>query len=233
MLTFYTGYAYDGRSVVDLDAALAGKGTLRSTGDVEGWRTLILDTGKAILPTGMLMADGPYEYPIAILKADDLLVIAAQHKKVVDYLRFVQLGRVFKPTVRRAIIDIDLLVDHLLEWSAVEASAHDEPPPYVMSYVHAQTIAFEPQLKSTMFYGDDIGEAGLFRRIRPLLRCAVCGVRRSDGPEVLRIGTDGSVSFALPSRGRVIRLRLAAEAIDYVRRRGFLRYRDDDAHNRG
>jgi|ERR1051326_4618077 hypothetical protein len=233
MLRFYTGYAYEATALKELDALIADRPSLRVEGNIEGWRHLVLVTQRGLLRENPTDSPPPYEYPLLFYYDADLLIIVAEDKRIVDHVRGVTLGRVLPATVRHAFVDVDQLVNHLLEWSVVENSSHDDAPPYVLSYVHAQTIAFEPQLKSAMFFGDDIGEAGMFRNIRPLLRCAVCGMRPSDGPEVLRVGTDGSLSFALPDRGQRVRLRLTAAAIAYVRGNQFYRYRGgEDATHR-
>jgi hypothetical protein len=65
-----------------------------------------------------------------------------------------------------------------------------------MSSVHAKVEGYGESLRNIGFYGDDIGEAMLFRDIVPKLIPSVVQLRDTiKKREIMSVGIDGSVRF--------------------------------------
>jgi hypothetical protein len=113
--------------------------------------------------------------------------------------------------MRRVSISVDSLVRELVE----------RPTRYCLSFVYARVPAFGAALRTVSFFGDDLGEASFFRDNVQLINVFVCGLRRTEGgSEVLRLTSDGRISFNLLSADHV----LAVEGVlRFLRQQDYLK----------
>lgn len=135
---------------------------------------------------------GPYTYVIFCRRDHNQMILSSTVRSVVDVLvdRLFELGS----PLRRVLIQVDRLVRELTE----------HPMNYVLSSVHARVPAFGTSLRAISFYGDDVGEASLFRDNMSLASFYVCGIRlAAGGSELARFGSDGMISFLLTSPDRL------------------------------
>lgn len=89
---------------------------------------------------------------------------------------------------------------------------------YCVAY--ARVAAFGAALRNISFYDDDLGEASLFRENMHLLNVFVCGLRHTEeGSEVVRLGSDGSISFNMQSPSKVVEVE---EVLRFLRQEGYL-----------
>lgn len=108
------------------------------------------------------------------------------------------------------MISVDQLVKSLTQ----------RPTTYVVSFAHARVPAFGAVLRAISFYGDDIGDASLFRQQLDLMVFYTCGLREArGGSEIVRLGSDGSISFYLHSPSKVLEVE---EVLRFLRASGYL-----------
>jgi hypothetical protein len=108
------------------------------------------------------------------------------------------------------MIGVDQLVKSLTQ----------KPTTYVVSFAHARVPAFGAVLRAISFYGDDLGDAALFRQQLNLMVFYTCGLREArGGGEIVRLGSDGSVSFYLHGPSKVLEVE---EVFRFLRVSGYL-----------
>jgi hypothetical protein len=74
----------------------------------------------------------------------------------------------------------------------------ENPKSYVLTAVHARVDAYGNNLKATSFYGEDVGEAAIFRDNMALFSCFACGIKDVKKKyELIRLSSEGLISFRL------------------------------------
>jgi hypothetical protein len=136
-----------------------------------------------------------FTYSIVCRRSGSRLLILSTGRLVVPYLLEHELNKVFTPHLRRVQIAVDLCV------KAITTSPRD----YALSFTHARVPAYGANLRSVSFYGDDLANATLFKDHLQLMTFFTCGLRLAvGGTEIVRLSTDGALSFILTDTNRVI-----------------------------
>ena len=152
----------------------------------------------------------PYEYAVVIRRSGPRCLILASARNIAQHLISTDLARVISPRLVTVSIAVDNLVRKLCQ----------KPTVYVLSFVHARLPAFGASLRSVSLYGDDLAEASMFRDHVGLMNFFTCGLRRAvGGPELLRLGADGTVSFYLTDPHRVLEVE---GVLSFLRQEGYL-----------
>jgi hypothetical protein len=154
--------------------------------------------------------EGPFVYPIFYRISGGRLLLLSKRRHIVEELNQRYLSQIFRPPLHPVQIAVDGLVREVTK--AVG--------PYVLSFVHARLAAFGTSLRSLSFYGDDVSDAKMFRENVALFNCHTCGLRSVvGGPEIIRLGNDGGVSFVGTRANRLIEVE---QALGFVGRQWFL-----------
>lgn len=137
---------------------------------------------------------GPFRYIVICRLSGSRMAILSHNRRIVDRLTDRLVAEVFALRLRRVSIAVDSLVTSLVE----------RPTRFCLSFVYARVPAFGAALRNVAFYGDDLGEASLFRENIHLINVFVCGLRRTEGgSEILRLTSDGRISFNMRSPEKV------------------------------
>jgi hypothetical protein len=154
--------------------------------------------------------DGPFRYLVVCRRSGRRIAILSLSRRIVDRLTARLVSEVFALRFRRVTIAVDSLVKALVE----------HPTVYSLSFACARAPAFGAALRNVSFYGDDLGEASLFRENLHLLNCFVCGIRAvSGGSEIVRLNSDGRISFKMPKPDTV---RQVEHVLRFLRGEGYL-----------
>jgi hypothetical protein len=100
--------------------------------------------------------------------------------------------------------------------------------PYRLSHVYCKAYGFGGTLKSASFWGEDLAAAQPIRQLINNLNFSSCGLRPlAEAVEILRIGSNGHVSFVAPSDvdTRSRRLQDVIEALAFVSNASLMRTR--------
>jgi hypothetical protein len=183
---------------------------LTFTGPFAGkWESFSLESRDPLAGEEPRIVAPPYRYHLLIRRSGARLLLLGNHKDIAPHvLRLLQ--RVFRPRLRGVKIGVDQLVKGLTE----------KPTTYVLSFAHARVPAFGAILRSISFYGDDIGDASLFRQQMALMVFHTCGLRDArGGPEILRLGAEGIVSFFLSNPSKALEIE---DVLRFLRNSGYL-----------
>lgn len=151
-----------------------------------------------------------FEYDLVARCSGSRVLLLAPHREIVEFFIEHELGPLMFPPLRRVAIAVDQLVKSLTS----------KPANYVLSFAHARVPAFGTSLRAISFYGEDLGEASLFRRDLDLLVFFTCGLREaSGGYEIVRLGSEGAVSFYYSGPHRVLEVE---NALRYLRSEKYL-----------
>ncbi|MGO9019190.1 MAG: hypothetical protein ACLQVJ_12670 [Syntrophobacteraceae bacterium] len=135
-----------------------------------------------------------YRYPLICRRSGTKILMLSHHRRVVDFVLSDKTPKLFSPNLQRVFIEVDKLVRTITRL----------PDKYVLSSVYARVPAFGNALRTISFYGDDVAEASIFRDHLKLMNCFNCGLRDvTGGPEIVRLGSEGSVSFIYSGPPRV------------------------------
>jgi hypothetical protein len=173
-------------------ADLEQYGHLRFLSEIGGskWEKYLYASPTPLRNEDRLGASAPFEYEIICRRSGSRILVLSEGRNIVEHLVKDGLDLMLAPGLRKVSIAVQELVN------AIAA----RPTLYVLSFVHARVPAFGASLRSVSFYGDDLAEASLFRDQMELLIFFVCGLRRATGgPEIVRLGADGAISFRLSS----------------------------------
>lgn len=153
-----------------------------------------------------------YDYPIICRRSGQRLLILSIGKNVIDFLLANVFARFIKPKFSHVPVAIHDLVTHIAQ----------KPQRYVLSFVHARVSGYGAAVRAVSFYGEDVGEADLFRKNLYLFNCFICGLRNvASGGEILRISSEGFVYFNCPSELRLGDVQLI---LNFIKELGFLGY---------
>lgn len=138
-----------------------------------------------------------YRYPVLYRASHRRAVIATASEKAVDAIL-----AALREAERR-VESVSIMLDPFVR--SIVAGEHVTPKDaYSLSFVHARVPAFGTALRAISFYGDDLGEARLFRDHIPSLNCYTCGIRPTVGSaEIVRLRSDGRFSFYFASTERL------------------------------
>ena len=173
------------------------------------WEQFTYDSHAPLAGEDPRIIAPPYKYRILVRRSGTRLLLMANHKEVALHV-LEHLQPLFHPRLRGVAIGVDQLVKGLTQ----------KPTSYVLSFAHARVPAFGAVLRAISFYGDDIGDAPLFRQQMNLMVFYTCGLREArGGNEILRLGSDGSVSFFLYSPAKALEVE---EVLRFLRTSGYL-----------
>ncbi|MEA1647832.1 hypothetical protein UAJ10_02205 [Nitrospirillum sp. BR 11164] len=128
----------------------------------------------------------PYLYKIMCRRSGPRVLLLSTGKKIVDVLIEKEINTTLSPNLRPAHLKINDLV-HLIVKS---------PDRYLLTSVYCRTPAYGADLQSLSMFGDDVGNAELFREIMDRMTAYRCGLGRlRDRKEIVRLGSDGAISF--------------------------------------
>ena len=166
---------------------------VRSVSDFEvlrerKWFTFVWKPPASVaLHAEALTGGGPATYPFLLRESSDRLILLSTHTTIVQSF-FRACG--IESMIEYPRVNIVQLV------SAVTAPAEPEGRIYRLGAVFAAAEGYGRSLKTVAFWGDDLGDARLFREISPKLapfRAAVRDVRTDR--EIASIGSNGEVSL--------------------------------------
>lgn len=153
---------------------------------------------------------GPFRYIVICRRSGARIAILSHNRRIVDRLTDRLVSEVFALRLRRVSIAVHSLVASLVE----------RPTRFCLSFVYARVPAFGAALRNIAFYGDDLGEASLFRENIHLINVFVSGLRRTEGgSEILRLTSDGRISFNMSSADKVIEVE---EVLGFLREEQYL-----------
>jgi hypothetical protein len=128
----------------------------------------------------------PYRYAVICRRSGPRLLVLAEHSRITEEVINKEFSRTFRPHLRSVSILIDPLVKALTK----------SPTIYALTYAHARVPGELSDLKTLSFYGDDLGSAALFGELLENLIFINCGLKlAAKGKEIVRLGTNGAVSF--------------------------------------
>jgi hypothetical protein len=217
---------YSGLLVECPDQPVTREGLTRCAGlsfsrDAKGsWEQFLFESHEPLAGEDRRIFKPPYRYPILVRRSGTRFLLLSNHKDVAEHL-VVQLGPLFRPRLRSVMIAVDQLVKALTL----------KPTKYVVSFAHARVPAFGAVLRAISFYGDDLGDAALFRQQLDLMVFYTCGLREArGGGEIVRLGSDGSVSFYLHTGSRVLEVE---GVLRFLNKSGYLATRIVDEREDG
>jgi len=153
---------------------------------------------------------GPYEYTVVSRRSGGRLLILSEHAGIIEHLLSEEFKKAFIPHLRPISIAIDPLVKSLTK----------NPSIYALSYAYARVPGGLSNLKSLAFYGEDLAIAALFCDLLDALIFINCGLRlAAKGKEIVRLSTDGGVSFFPTNRQR---LDDVEKVLGFIRAQGYL-----------
>lgn len=155
---------------------------------------------------------GHFEYAIFCRRSGPRILVLSEALSVVDAILRQESVYGKSPKLRR----MSIAVDPLVKFIARSAGR------YLLSRVDALVPAYGQALRSISFYGDDIGEAKIFRDSLDLLQCYGCGLREVSGKtEILRLVNKGIVSFQFSGVRRIAEVE---KALSFVSGQNFLKF---------
>ncbi len=174
------------------------------------WEQYVYESHKPLRGEDITGTRPPYHYVVLCRRSGARLVFLSVTRNIVDHLLEKEFDKVFTPHLRRVPIAVDQLVKAIV----------NKPTIYVLSFVHARVPAFGSSLRSVSFYGDDLGDASLFREQMDLLVFFTCGLRNAvGGAELVRLGGDGLVSFFFTEPRRVLEVE---RVLSFLREKNYL-----------
>lgn len=182
----------------------------RAIGDTR-WEQFVFTSSTPLLgePT---IESSSFDYLVVCRRSGPRILLMSPHREVVDHLLERNLGKAFVPRLRHVPIAVDDLVRAIV----------DKPSLYSLSSVHARVGAFGDNLTSVSYYGEDLGEAQMFRDQMEKLSFYACGLRSTiDGTRLIRLGSDGAISFML-TKPENRRIQDVEKVLIFLRRHHYL-----------
>jgi hypothetical protein len=148
----------------------------------KGWAELLYTSRRPLLH-GQLEGQTQYDYPFLLRTVGPRFLLLAPDSDLPEHL--LNKADLWRYVVRPSI-DVHKLVN--------DVAAH--PGPYSLSAVWARIDAYGQDLRTTIFYGNDLANARLFREILKELspyRATLRDVRSNQ--EVVTVGSRGEIGF--------------------------------------
>lgn len=175
---------------------------------LEGWESFTYKSNKPLLGEDELDLQGPYFYPIISRRSGLRVLLLCNGKPVIDHLLNLY-SNIYQPKLIPIRFSIHEMVCDIAE----------NPKNYVLTAVHARVDAYGNNLKATSFYGEDVGEATIFRENIELFSCFSCGIKDAKKKyELIRLSSDGIISFRLY---RFVELLDIEKILGYVAENGY------------
>ncbi len=182
-----------------------------------GWELYQFTSPLPLQDEDELNVPGPYIYPVFHKQSESRNhLILSVSKSVVEYIKNNVLPKFFNTSFWTIRFDVHKLVKDIIE----------NPKTYSLTSVHTRVDAFGISLKSASFYGEDIGESGLFRHNFEIFSCFTCGLKGSDDPgELISIKSNGRLSFYCESIDQLANIE---RVLGFIRKGGFYVYSERD-----
>jgi len=179
---------------------------------IETWEVFEYESNVALMGEDQLSIDGPFRYPIVSRRSGERVLFLSLGRDIVDQVRSAILTKIFTPNLFPIRFNVHEMVTDISK----------SPGEYVLTFVHTRVAAFGAALRAASFYGDDIGEANLFRENLGLFSCFTCGLRlATQNFELLRISAEGLISFQCP---KIERLTDIETILGFIRNKGYYIY---------
>jgi hypothetical protein len=193
-------------------AHLEACGGMEFRGELESscWEEFSFTSDEPLRGEDQAVRAGPYTYTVICRRSGPRIAFLSLNRRIVDRLADRLAAEVLAFRLRRVSIAVDSLGKAIVE----------RPTRFSISFVYARVPAFGAALRNVSFYGDDLGEASLFRDNIHLLNIFVCGLRpAAGGSEIVRLGSDGRISFNMQSPGKVLEVE---NVLRFLRQEGYL-----------
>jgi hypothetical protein len=158
------------------------------TRQLEGtkWEEYRFSSPKPLMGEEQLTLTGSFDYIILARRSASRILVAGEGLRIVEQIIRFENSMGAGPKLRRVTISVHALVQAIAQ----------TPGRYLLSRVDALVPGYGQALRSISFYGDDVGEAALFRTNLEVMQCYGCGLREvASLKETLRLVNKGVVSF--------------------------------------
>lgn len=163
--------------------------------DSGGWSRFTYRSERPLKREKDLPASGYYQYAVLARLGVGKIALLSEGNNIVRLILKREIIKESAFRTKQVRMDVARLVDDICE----------APGEYALNRVDAMVVSFGQALRVVSFYGEDVGEARLFRDNRQHLQCYGCGLRRSGGKgDVCRLTARGVISFRYDSRASLI-----------------------------
>jgi hypothetical protein len=164
--------------------------------------------------------DGPYAYRVVCVRSGARVLLLSERRNIADYILNRILARRIYPNLRKVGFRIGPIID----------SCRKADSEFLITSLVGRFAGSERQIRTMSLYGDDVTESVVFQEHHHLFNFTSCGIgcrlfedlpRLSPGDEheIVRLGSEGAVSFAQGGRRRA---RDVTAVIDYAVRAGLI-----------
>jgi hypothetical protein len=176
------------------------------------WEEFVFESPEPLIGEVSSESSHSFQYVTICRRSASRLLLLSPNRTIVDYLLERNFTQVFVPRLRHVPIAVDELVRAVV----------DKPSLYSLTRVYARVPAYGQNLRSVSYYGDDLGEATMFREQMDKLSFFVCGLRNAiEGHELIRLGNDGTVSFFV-AQPESRRLREVEKVLNFLKHNHYL-----------
>ena len=180
------------------------------------WEEFIFESDEPL--NGEIVNASVFQYGAVCRRSRRRLLLLSPNRTIVEHLLEKRFSKVFVPRLRYVPIAVDDLVRAVV----------NKPSLYSLTRVYARVPAYGQSLRSVSYYGDDLGEASMFREQMDKLSFFVCGLRSAiEAHELVRLGNDGTVSFFV-SQPENRRLREIEKVLNFLKQNDYLDILSDD-----
>lgn len=176
------------------------------------WEEFVFESPEPLIGEIASEPSALFQYTVVCRRSGARLLLLSPNRTIVDHLIEKQMAKVFVPRLRFVPIAVDDLVRAVV----------NKPSLYSLTRVYARVPAYGQNLRSVSYYGDDLGEANMFREQMDKLSFFVCGLRNAiEGHELVRLGSDGAISFFVAQpEGK--RLREVERVLNFLKQNSYL-----------
>jgi len=187
----------------DLDTAYAAKGAapfMKYEQHFLGlrlWETFTLRSDLYLGEDATPDSPGPpFDYRLVVARSGSKLILLADRRKIAEHAITRVIDRSIFPNLRKVHFRIDQIIHGF-------ASNASDPAEYLVSSLHGRFAGSDRNLRTMSLYGNDLTESTVYREHHHLFNFFSCGIGRrvsgasssTDDRELLRIGSDGSISL--------------------------------------
>lgn len=179
---------------------------------VRGWTGLTARSGEPWMPRDEAI-DGAFEYHFILRKSRRRLMLLGSHALLAtELLRRSGL----EPFVRVPLVDVPAIVNQCIRGNSE----------YRMGAVYARVDAYGVSLRTMAFYGDDLGDAEMFRRLTPEVSPYRVRLRHyRTGADSITVDSRGSVGIHYRGRHSLTE---ADKAMKYLSDMTAIRWESND-----